>query len=178
MKTGVLAGLCCAVALAGCKSGVGGSDGDGAEPICQVVGSGNAISGSTYANPVKAFDGSLESFATLSPAASASGTISGGGISRMAGEVAGVAITRPLSGSISVTITTYKGGIPADTGQAAAVNYTPAGQQSTCPSMNCLERSGVAFFGIDTLQDFDEIEAAISISNFSAPLELRELCVN
>lgn len=171
--------LAMAVLVSACSSGGGGDEGQGPAPgICGIVGSGSFVDGTTYTDPVKAFDGSLGTFATLGPAASASGTISGGGISGKAGELAGVAFTQPNSGSVSVTITTYKGGVPMDSNQAGAYNFTPAGRQAACPPSHCLEQNGVEWWGIDTLSDFDRIEAAISIANLDAPLQVRELCVN
>lgn len=161
-------------------SGGGSRAGDGGgSPICQVVGDGNNYSGTTYDNPGLAFDGSLATFATLSPASSAGGTISGGGIDRMAGEVPGVAFTRPGGGTVSVSITTYKDNVPGNTSEAGTWTFTSTGEVQSCPggAANCFERDGLVFFGIETLTDFDRIEASITIANLPAPLELRELCV-
>lgn len=180
MVRGVMA--CLAFALGACSSGGGsGEGGSGARldnPICQADGTGNYVSDTTFENGTLAFDGNLATFATLSPATSAAGTIAGGGVNWLAGEVAGVAFTRPTSGTISVSIATYAGDVPRDSGQAGTMNFTATGSQVTCAGMNCLERDDMVFMGIDTLSNYDRIEASVSIANFSAPLELRELCVN
>jgi hypothetical protein len=176
--------LCTAAAVLACGCSGGGGDGDasggsdGVSAICQVVGTGNVSSTGTATNITQAFDADLLSFALVAPGSSAAATFTGRGIDRMAGEVPGVAFTRPTGGSVSVTITTYKDGAPADSRQAATATFTMSGQVQTCSGMNCDIRNGVVFWGIDTTNDFDEIEAAISITNLPAPLELRELCVN
>lgn len=174
-----IAVLVAGTAVAGCRAGE--DDAGGGNAICQVVGNGSVVSASsnpsgTFDNPTLAFDGHLESYAELSPAASANGTISGGGLSRPAGEFAGIAFARPGSGAITVQITTYSNGAPVSSGQAGSTNYTPTGSQSTCPGY-CLERNGQVFYGIQTQLGYDAIEAAISISGFAQPLRILELCV-
>jgi hypothetical protein len=170
-----------ACALTGCSE-ITGDDENDRPPICRVVGNGVAVTTSSnpsgeFANPTLAFDGHLESYAELSPAQSATGTISGGGLARPGGEYAGIAFTRPASGAITVNITTYKDGVPRETRQAGSTNYTPTGSQSTCPGW-CLERDGLVFMGVDTLLEFDTIEAQINMSALPQPLQIRELCVN
>ena len=68
---------------------------------------------------------------------------------------------------------------PGNTGEAGTWTFSPTGGVKSCPggAGNCFERNGLVFFGINTLGDFDRIEASITITNLPAPLELRELCV-
>lgn len=179
-KSVAAAGMLAACALAGCRGGNDGDDG-AASRICQVVGNGSYVTtssgpGGEFANPTLAFDGHLESYAELGPSQSAAGTISGGGLSRMAGEYAGIAFTRPASGAVTVNISTYHNGVLQESRQAGSANYPPTGQQSTCPGY-CVEQNGQVFFGVATLLDFDTIEAQISMSALPEPLQLRELCV-
>ena len=157
--------------------GSGRSGSGGGEPICQVVGS-PSYNNLGFADPARALDADLATFATLSPGSSASGTLTATHIDRMAGEVAGVAITRPFAGTVSVSITTYKNNVPVDSGQAGTTTFTNSGGIQTCPGQHCFERDGMAFFGIPTTGDFDQLEASISITNLPSPLELRELCVS
>lgn len=157
--------------------GAGRSDGGGGAAICQVVGS-RSYNNLGFTDPAKALDADLATFATLSPGSSASGTLTATQVDRMAGEVAGVAITRPDAGTVSVSITTYKDNVPIDSGQAGTTTFTETGGIQTCPGQHCFERNGQAYFGIPTTGDFDQIEASINITNLASPLQLRELCVN
>lgn len=175
MRSLAVVGLTALLAACG-GGGGGGSGGQNPTPVCQVV--GGTASGSGFQNAALAFDANLGTFATLSPGPSAAGTIGGAGNSRMAGEVAGVAFTRPISGSVSVTMSTFNGGAPVESRQVGTLNFTPTGVSMVCPAMNCFVRDGLVFMGFETLADFDEMEAAVSISNLPGALEVRELCVN
>jgi hypothetical protein len=180
--------LVATAALLSACSGSGG-DGDhdpvvgrGSEAICQVIGDGSpvtstAVQPSNFEDDVLVFDGHLDSWATLSPATSASGTISAGGVPRSAGDRPGVAFTTPSNGVVSVTISTYMGDTPRETMQVGTQAYGNAGSQNC--NGDCLNnsQSGMSFFGMATLMDFDRIEAAIQVSGLDEPLQLRELCV-
>jgi hypothetical protein len=61
-------------------------------------------------------------------------------------------------------------------GEAGSVNYTPTGDASSCPGY-CAQQNGLVFLGVATVLDFDAIEAQISMSGLSQPLQVRELCV-
>jgi hypothetical protein len=170
-----------------CSGGGGGGDGGGlgqsAQAICQVIGNGSpvtssAVQPSSFDDSVLAFDGHLDSWATLGPAASAGGTISGGDFERPGIDVAGIAYTSPHSGTVAVTITTYLDGVVQDSGDAGTISYTNTGDSMVCPSTQCIVRqNGLSFGGIDTTGPYDRIEAAITITNLDAPLQIRELCV-
>ena len=173
-----------AALLGGCfDSGGGGGSGDdgsgrSADAICQVVGNGSYVSAAGIDDPVLGFDGHLDSWATLGPAASANGTLTGGNLSRPAGDVVGMAYTAPEAGTVRLTITTYLGNVAQDSGDGGTVTYTTTGNSMVCPSRQCVVRSnGLSFGGIEATKPYDRIEAVISITNLDAPLQIRELCV-
>jgi len=173
-----VAAVALSVAAAACG---GGGDGSSSGAICQVLAGTLASTTpppSTLDPAGAAFDADLGTYATLSPTASATTTVRASGISRMAGEIAGIAYTSPVSGNISATITTYRDGAEADSGEPLTQTHAATGGSQVCPGGYCVDHEGgMAYVGLNTTEDFDEIEVVISISNFSAPLELREICV-
>jgi hypothetical protein len=164
-----------AFVLSGCSGG-GGDGGVQFVPICEVIGNGSNVSAAGIDEPVLGFDGHLDSYATLGPADSATGTLSGGGVPRPAGEFAGVAFTTPTAGVVSVTITLYAGNVPIKSREAATLDYSST--NSVCPEY-CThsDRTGHSFVGIPATGQYDRIEAVLSISDLDQPLQIRELCV-
>ena len=169
-----------AALLSACSGGGGGGDGGSprSQAICQAIGDGSYVSAAGIDDPVLGFDGHLDSWATLAPAASASGTLLGGNAPRPAGDVAGVAFTTPSDGSVHITINTYLGNVPRESWDVGTGVYG-AGRSQVCNGGDCRDHeSGLSFYGHPTLMDFDRIEAVISISGLNAPLQIRELCVS
>ena len=169
------AAMTAALALTACSGGAG-DEGPSFQPICEVIGTGSNVSAAGVDDPVLGFDGHLDSYASLGPADSASGTLSGGGVPRPSNEFAGVAFTTPTAGTVSITITLYQGNVPVKSREAATLDYSST--NSVCPEY-CThsDRTGHSFVGIPATANYDRIEAVITASDLDQPLQIRELCV-
>lgn len=163
------------VALSACSGGGGdeGSYGPGGlyippgicRPIADVGATiGTTATGASVNDALLAFDGDLGTVAeveALAPAGPVSirGTL-GTGL-EPGGEAAGILFSNSLlnaNNNMQVTITTYLDGVPQETGPAV---HTVSGEMT--------------FFGINTLLDFDSIEASFPVGE--SGMQFHELCV-
>jgi hypothetical protein len=187
LKPAALAGsLLLPALLAACSSGgeppavLGG--------ICQAVPqslvSSGANIGSTLANADQAVDDNFSSYATLTPSMTDGGgrIRSAAAVQQAAGSIAGTAFSLPASGSFTVTVTTYLGGVQQETGAAGPDVYGSSnGVQGNCGSPGiCTNNSsiGTSFFGLHTTKPYDSIQVAFSIIGTTTPVQIKEICVD
>jgi hypothetical protein len=175
-----------AILLAGC--GGGGAGAGGGASICALMGGGDSQvsatpnSGSSFSNAGNAFDGNLDSIATLTAGAlNGGGTIRGtaqSGVLAPAGSVAGMFITTPTSGTLTVTINTYLSGARQEGGQVDRETYGSNPGQNCTPGDVCENKDdGVSsYYGLPTTKQYNAIEAVLAW-NGSSPLQIHELCV-
>ena len=160
--------------------------------VCTAMGGGSShvtstpnTGGSSFGNPNYAFDGNLDSIATLSAGITQSGggTIRGtaqSGTIETAGKIAGIYITTPAAGTtVSITINTYLGGATQDQERVIQETYGNAGVQNCTPGATCENKDDgkTSYYGLTTAKNFDAIEAVISLSGSASPMEIHELCV-
>lgn len=182
------------IILGACGGGNGYSSGNGGNNgnvICTVMGGGNShvtstanTGGSSFGSPNYAFDGNLDSIATLSPGVTnaGGGTIRGtaqSGTIETAGKVAGIYITTPPAGTVSITINTYLGGTVQDQERVIQETYGNAGVQNCTPGATCEDKNDgkSSYYGLTTTKNFDAIEAVISLTGFTSPMQIHELCL-
>lgn len=175
------AAFCAATLL---LSACGGAASEGSGAICEAFGGGastvNAMpsAGGSVTGAPNAFDGSLTSFATYTPAAgNGTLTIRGTaqrGVVEPGGQTAGVLLTEPATTqTVQITISTYLEGRLQATGTPGAQAGNGSGQ--TCRGI-CENRNGLSYFAIETTAPFDAIEATLQVSGSLADLQVRELC--
>jgi hypothetical protein len=175
-----MSGLACAgVLLAACGGGGGsGAAGGAANAFCHAIGSGSNTSCSAPVQDcANSFDGNLDTFALLD--AGGASTLTGTAAAQTPGSVAGVYFVAPTTGTLSIHLTTLLDGVPQETMTAAAVRNFDAGSDTGCSGDGgvCDWNTGAAsFVGFETSQDYDGIQAAVSIAGIEG-LEIHELCV-
>ncbi len=173
--------VCCALALNGCGGGGYSGGGNNGNTVCEVVGE-SANTGSSFANPNYAFDGNLDTIATLTAGATnGGGSIRGtaqAGVVEPSGKVAGIYITTPSSGTLTVTINTYLSGAKQEGQQVDQEVYGNAAAQHCTPGQVCEDKSdgATSYYGLNTTKTFDAIEAVLSWSGPN-PLQIHELCL-
>ncbi len=193
MKTWLRAGsVCCGVLLGACSGGSGGDNGSdersGSSAFCDAVGGGAATvtaaaePGSTFEQAPAAFDGDLASAAVLSSTGSGGGTLCGtaqAGVTVAGGRVAGVLFSRVDTGTYTITINTYQDGTPVDSTTAGTQSFRDGMPmvQNCMPGATCIVRQDGWYVGIDTSAPINAIEAVIAVNGATAPLPIRELCV-
>lgn len=179
-RTLVVLGL--GLALAACKINIDSEHHNGSsDPLCQALGGGGASvdstpsTGSSLDNARAAFDGNLSSLARYEASGGSGslilrGTAQSGVVHGPGG--AGVLISRQSADqTVRVMISTYLDGVLQFTGEAGS----QVGSSQSCAG-SCLNRADQSYFGINTLNSFDAIEASIQLVGLPGGLDIRELC--
>ena len=175
----IAAVVICGFLATACGGGGGSSQSDS---ICTVIGGGAAQVAATpaasFSNATAAFDGDLSSFGSLT---TSSGTLRGTaqtGTMQTGGPYAGLAISTPAAGTLSVSITTFLNGTQQDTGAVGSQSFGSSNVQNCNPGQDCRVRNDLSYFGLRTTKNFDAIEAVLSYSGSASPLQIRELCIH
>ena len=136
--------------------------------IAETGGGAGCVGCSQVSNTGDAFDGNLESGASMG--AGGQGTLYGAASTQPSGRVAGVYfVLAPSTTGITVTIRTLLNGVPQETGG-------PSAKGSCALSMECLDDGSEGYIGLRTTKDFNRIEATIN-NGSTGTAEIRELCV-
>lgn len=157
----------------------GGGDSGQSNQFCHTIAvySITCATCSQVSNTGASFDGSFESFAAMG--AGGQGTFDAQTRRQVGGSIAGLYFVPPSPQNTSITITTLLDGTIQDQQTSPATRNGAVDQCSNAgpPSLECTwNDGGGSFVGIQTTQDYDEIQVAVT-NSAAGDLQVNEICV-